>query len=85
MTKFSITNKTGMRLRYLDIKFEPNETKILDLDSTHEHEYFNIEKLEYNTQKSSKSKKSQKTEKEVNKHGISRRMARNSTNINSET
>jgi len=43
--KYKITNKTGMRLRYSGIKFEPRETKIVDSESTYEHKYFKVEKL----------------------------------------
>jgi len=60
MGKFKITNNTGMRLRYAKVKFEPNETKVLDLDSAYKHEYFEVEKLESqnHNQKSLKRKKS---------------------------
>ena len=44
--KVKITNKTGMRLRYKDVKFEPRESKELEIDSIQEHEYFDIEKLD---------------------------------------
>ena len=43
--RVKITNKTGMRLRYKDIKFEANESKILDLESIYEHMYFKVEKV----------------------------------------
>ena len=59
--KVKITNKTGMRLRYSKIKFEPNESKILDLENPYEHEYFKIEKLE----KKSNSTKSLKRRKGI--------------------
>lgn len=75
--KAKITNKTGMRLRYANIKFEPNETKILELESTYEHEYFLVEKIEKkskNNQKSLKSEKRIKSTMEVKQDGISRRM-----------
>jgi len=75
--KYKITNLTGMRLRYANIKFEPNETKILELDSTYEHEYFLVEEIEKkskNNQKSLKSEKRIKYTKEVKQDGISRRM-----------
>lgn len=45
MTKYKITNKTGMLVSYAKIEFAPKETKILDLDSVYEHEYFIVEKL----------------------------------------
>lgn len=53
--KYKITNKTGMRLRYMDVEFEPKESKVLELESTHEHEYFTVKK--FNTKKSLKSLK----------------------------
>ena len=71
--KHKITNKTGMRLRYKEIVFEPKETKVLELDSIYEHEYFAIEKLETQTQKSMKKMKRTKL-KEDKQDGISRRM-----------
>ena len=44
--KYKITNKTGMKVKYAKVPFAPKETKILDLESTYEHEYFIVEKLE---------------------------------------
>ena len=64
--KYKIENLTGMRLRYKNIKFEPKETKILELDSIQEHEYFNIEKLE-KTKKSNIHEELEKSEKKTNK------------------
>ena len=58
--KYKITNLTGMRLRYANIKFEPNETKILELDSTYEHEYFLVEEIEKKSKNNQKSLKSEK-------------------------
>ncbi len=52
--KYKITNKTGMRVSYAKIKFVPKETKILDLDSIYEHEYFIVEKLEESKKNSKK-------------------------------
>lgn len=62
--KYRIKNLTGMRLRYLGIKFEPNESKVLDLDTPSEHEYFKIEKLR---KKSKKKKNSTKLNEELEK------------------
>ena len=77
MGKYKITNKTGMRVSYAKIKFEPKETKVLELESNrvYEHEYFSVEKIETktNNQKSLKSKKRTNT-KEVKQNGISRRV-----------
>ncbi len=70
--KYKITNKTGMRLRYAEIKFEPKESKILELENTHEHEYFTIKKLD--SKKSLKSLKRPNKLTEVKQDGISRRM-----------
>lgn len=56
---YKITNKTGMRLRYAGVKFEPKESKVLDLDSAYEHEYFDIKKLN----KKHSKKLNEKTEK----------------------
>lgn len=61
--KFKVTNKTGMRLRYSNVKFEANESKILELEFAHEHEYFKIEKLEKKS-KNKKIKLNEKIEKE---------------------
>ena len=44
--KYKVTNKTGMLVSYAKIKFVPKETKILELESIYEHEYFTIEKVE---------------------------------------
>ena len=71
--KYKITNKTGMRLRYAKIKFESKESKILELDSAYEHEYFTVKKI--NNQKSLKSlKRTTKLTMEVKQDGISRHM-----------
>ena len=68
--KTRITNKTGMRLRYKDVKFEANESKVLDLEEVYEHEYFKIEKLEKKKSKKSSKKLNgeelEKPEKELN-------------------
>ena len=67
--KYKITNLTGMRVGYKKIPFEPNETKILELESTYEHEYFLVEKIEKTpNQKSPKSMKRIKL-KEVKQDG----------------
>jgi len=58
--KYRITNKTGMRVSYKKIPFEPNETKILELESTYEHEYFLVEEIEKKSKNNQKSLKSEK-------------------------
>lgn len=60
--KYKITNLTGMKLRYNEFRFEPNETKILDLEKEPKHEYFKVEKLD--TQKSLKGRKEIKLREE---------------------
>ncbi len=73
--KYKIKNLTGMRVGYSKIPFAPNETKILELESTYEHEYFLVEKIKKTpNQKSSKSMKRIKYKQEVKQDGISRRM-----------
>jgi len=70
--KYKITNKTGMRLRYKEIVFESHETKVLELDSFQEHEYFAIEKLNQIQKSKKKMKRIKLTEDKQD--GISRRM-----------
>ena len=70
--KYKVTNKTGMRVGYKKIDFEPNETKVLELDSIYEHEYFAIEKLTQIQKSTKKMKRIKLTEDKQD--GISRRM-----------
>lgn len=61
--KYKITNKTGMKVSYKKIPFAPKESKILELESVYEHEYFLVEKLKItNSLNSLNRKKLNKTE-----------------------